>query len=105
MLLKIVSVDENGFVGRQFHPSKSDEGQIVSAIGMVAMLVEGEQDFHDVLDEDGLLISPAASTQEAAHYEIIEEETDGVFIRVWQCLTKTGLRLDLMDHEVELFKS
>lgn len=42
MILKITSVDSDGFCGREFHPSKSDLGVFVAVIGMEPMVVDGD---------------------------------------------------------------
>jgi hypothetical protein len=104
MLLKVIDVDTEGFNGRDYFPAKSDIGQIVSVLAMAAWVVNAECDYSKAIaDDDDRVLADAI---ECARYEIIEREDAGtVMVRVWDCLTKDGRRLQLMDHEVEMFRS
>lgn len=99
MTFRIRSVDMNGATGRKNHPTPSDEGLFVSPIKMVAY-IDKVDDVVEAVKVDGKIDEDAP---ESAHFEINEEATS--FTRVWTCLTEDGRVLDLMDYELEVWRS
>ena len=108
MLLRIKSVDMYGFNGRTHHPSKNDEGLLVSPIKMEAWTCSAECDYERAIESES--VHGTTLTEEARHaveYEIDEGPTssEDVIMRVWTCVTREGRLLELMDYEVEMFRS
>lgn len=89
MLLRITKVDMDGFLGRENHPDTTDEGLIVSVVGLELLNTEGDP------------VGPDA-VRELAQLETAGEDT---FLRVWTVITADGRKLEMMDYEVELHQS
>lgn len=102
MLLKIVSVDMNGYTGRDFHPTKSDEGLIVSVVDLHTDVVDGEGQWVGKAVRHG---KATLDTVQAAFDEIDGKDGGLVYSRCWICVTRDGRTLELMDHEVELHQA
>ena len=94
---RIVTVDMNGFNGRDNHPSKSDVGLIVKPIGLAV----------EVYDEEDAYIAP---TQESIIAAVNNMTVDGmarfadkpVAMLCYTCVTEDGRVLDMMDFELEV---
>ena len=92
MKIKIVSIDEHGFQGREFHPEPSD-------VGLVGHVLR-----YDVLDDETGL--PAlqstsdflTSAKATLAQERLMEDAMGCFLVV----TPDGRKLEVMEHEAEI---
>jgi hypothetical protein len=93
--LRIKSVDMNGYLGREHHPAKTDEGLVVTPIQMEAWF-GGQHAMNDVPYED----VPVRLAR--AEKDGIDAEQDDVLWTVWTCVTEDGRLLELIDHEVEM---
>lgn len=95
MKMRIRTLDEYGYNGRDHYARKTDVGTIVLVIGMDAQVV--------VPDEDALeeYLGPAMDGGIAAFPEQTNEDTMEV---MWTCLTADGRTVQMMDHEVEVVK-
>ena len=107
MILRVTKVDMDGYLGRDNHPHPSDEGLLVSVIGLESYVMDGEgrsveQAIHD---KDWRAGKASDAAKSAAADEIAGRDGGLVFERCWMCLTEDGRTLELMDHEVELFQS
>jgi hypothetical protein len=100
MKFLIKSVDIYGYCGRENHPSKSDEGLVVTAIKMEAFYFGEDGAEEPVIGNDGRLYVPALNVLRRAPDQ---DGWDGVQW-VWTCVTEDGRVLDLMDHEIEPLK-
>ena len=109
MFFRIASVDENGFLGRDHHPSKDHVGLIVVAVGMTSMIQDAEGNLTHTLD-DGygrpVAGSPAGDafvideSRRAIAYQFDNPDA-AVLTRMWTCVTSDGRVLNLLDHEIE----
>jgi hypothetical protein len=105
MLLKITSVDMNGFCGRDFHPSESDNGLVVLVVGAHVMYSDAEGDLHNLMTGGRLLNRPVDEEADKAIAFAIDDSDAAVVTTMWTCVTKDGRVLELLDHEVEMFRS
>jgi hypothetical protein len=80
LAFRIKSVDMNGFLGRENHPSPSDVGLRVVPLKMAAYYY----------DADG---------QEEP---VIGDDTEQSVLWFWTCATEDGRVLDLIDFELEV---
>lgn len=90
---RIISVDMDGFAGRENHPQPSDVGLIVALVS-VATTVGGYRE--PAIGTDGRVVANAADSLFAAaagDYFDVEQ--------VLTCLTRDGRVLDLMPFEIE----
>ena len=86
-VFRIVTVDSDGYCGREFHPEPSDVGALVLPVGLETF----------VYDEDGdELENPAPDV-------LLKAIAGGRVERLWRCLTVDGRVLELVAHEIELW--
>jgi hypothetical protein len=95
MKMRIRTLDEYGYNGRDHYARKTDVGSTVLVIGMDAQVVRE--------DSDGLAdyLGPAMDGGIAAFPSETNEDTMEV---MWTCLTADGRTVQMMDHEVEVVK-
>lgn len=90
---RIKNVDEFSFLGRDYHPDKSDEGLTVTIVRM-------EVEFHDrdfvepVVDWDGRIYVDAMAA-------LKDNRTDERFVTHFTGVTRDGRVLELVGHELE----
>src|SRR5690242_14915143 len=102
MVFKIVRVDMDGFLGRDRHPQPSDVGKLVTPIAMSTMTHDDAEVLRDCGFLNGEKLTPEG---EAAAKAELEDRADVYLVRCWRCVDADGRELDLMDFEVELFRS
>lgn len=100
MIFRIRTVDMFGFLGREHHPEPQDVGLLVLPVKMEtydsemeAILAPGEA---LELDPTALAVLDALDGT---------EPNDEKFCHCWTCVTKDGRFIQLMDFEVELYRS
>lgn len=96
MRLRITDVDMNSFLGREHHPTREMQGEIVVPVRMERIYFHINGTEEPMLSEDNIY-QPAL---EALH-DNPDGEKGSVFM-VWTCLRDNGALVDLMDYEVEL---
>ena len=101
MFFRIVSVDANGFLGRDNHPSTSDVGQIVIALGMTAVYSDAQGTLWGIPGTGSKLWNGDASEARRAIAYAFDDAECSVLTRMWTCSTRSGRILNLVDHEVE----
>ncbi len=94
MKLRITTVDMDGYCGREFHPSRSDEGLIVTPIKMESYFGD---DMNPVLNT----ASVSLATDEVSGVVFSSQDVDQICY-VWTVLTADNRILELIDHEVEI---
>jgi hypothetical protein len=100
MRLKITSVDKYGFCGRDHHPSQEDVGLTVFAYKMEThfMRADGSGDIEPLERPD---VEAMRLVRAVIHKTDHHAPDDwGYFYTVYFCVTETGRRLELIDHEV-----
>ena len=111
MIFRITYVDMNGYCGREFHPEGSDQGLLVSAVGMFCEVYKDSNPVQ--IGDSSKLVNgaePHVALRTAAAAEIVDYRDDppqpySDIVRVWICVTEDKRTLWLMDHEVELVQS
>lgn len=98
--LKIVSVDHNGFCGRENHPDDSDIGLIVTPIAVVNMVCD-EHTYEIDEEADMDAVREAARNTNLGGNAYTPGST---LLQCWTCVTGDGRLLDLMDFEVEVVR-
>ena len=107
--LRIAKVDMDGFAGRDYHPAKTDEGQVVTPIGMAAYMFDPEGGMTPLFGSRAELdlLTPTSSFEAgevpALHPAAFERlgQHDGAILWLYTCVTDDGRVLELIDHEVE----
>lgn len=92
MKLRIVRVDMDGYNGREFHPSPSDEGLVVLPLKLETW------NFDESGTSGDMQLEP--SSRVSAQYFHSEN-----LYQVWTAVTEDGRTLELMSHEVELVEA
>jgi len=111
MLFRIISVDHDGFCGREHHPSKEDIGKVVMPLRLeVGVGLDMDPAFEGATTE-----SLADNTADAVKANIESEVLDyegkdqiedwQIMTQMWLCMDAKGNLLQLVDHEIELFRS
>lgn len=117
LILRIKSVDMNGWLGREYHPEPSDEGLIVGVMGVLVVFYQGGDNLEEyVIDPDGdtfvtdthlemkhatrpiakRVFNQTMSGQMDSNYP------EATFSTMFRCVTMDHRQLDLMEHEVEV---
>jgi hypothetical protein len=92
--LRIVNIDQYGYWGRDFHPALSDEGLVVTPLGMDGFHNKDGDCPEPLLEKNREGVDRCADVERGlaqAYHEIC-----------WTCVTDDGRTLQLMDHEVEV---
>lgn len=87
---RIIQVDEDGFQGREFHPERSDIGRIVTVI---SVHTEASYQIYDANNFAGIDAG-----------ELMHEIAEHPSYQVFNCITKEGRKLTLVEFEIELMK-
>jgi len=96
---RVVSVDQHGFLGRDFHPDKKDEGLVVTAVKMNSQYFDKRGYVEDVFnEEDGRLYEDALPLIKRNVMDV----DDNQIIQMWSCVTEDGRVLELLTHEIEI---
>ncbi len=97
-LFKIVSVDMDGYLGRQYHPEETDVGLTVTPVKIDVTFFDEETGAVDnVFFEDGTVLADALPLLTGK-----EIESDGRYLETcYTCVTEDGRILELMDFEIE----
>jgi hypothetical protein len=97
---KIISVDHNGFCGRDNHPADSDIGLVVTPVRLSTFVCNDDGDMDEDPDRDAL--------KDAARNTAIDgmaRMSGDVIMQCWTCVTDDARFLDLMDFEVVLYSA
>jgi hypothetical protein len=97
MKLRITQIDHYGYNGRDFHPQASDQGLVVTVLGMEARYTTIEGYDEPVIGQDGRLLVDAVNRLQHP-----DQDADDFVYVVWDAVTEDGRRLQLIDHEVEV---
>lgn len=90
MKFRITNVDMNGYLGRERHPSKEDEGKIVTLIGA------------ETLNMDSMSVVKAGyAEKELSTNDFIAVDSGAIETVLFCAVEASGRILDLMEHEVE----
>jgi hypothetical protein len=97
MKLRIKTVDMDGYLGREFHPERSDKGLVVIALAMESYVVDPE-DGNDspTLEKNGEATDQVTNATDTPAY--LEDS----LVYMWTAVAPDGRTLQLMDHEVEV---
>jgi hypothetical protein len=97
LAFRIKSVDMNGFLGRENHPSPSDVGLRVVPLKMAAYYYDADGQEEPVIGDDGRLYQPAMQLLSDGN-----DDTEQSVLWFWTCATEDGRVLDLIDFELEV---
>lgn len=106
--LRITRVDLDGYNGRDHHPSKDDEGKVVTVVAMEMRYFNCETDSgvdEPVLGDDGQIYTdalPFLVVPNADLYSNADKDGWRGVQAMYTAVTTEGVVLQLMDHEVEL---
>jgi len=87
---RVTKVDEYGWNGRDNHPSKSDEGLLVTAVHM-------EMCHYDEEGQETRLLEKIGDTVENP---ALAKDEDNL-VAFWTCVTEDGRTLDFVNYELE----
>jgi hypothetical protein len=116
MLLKIKTIDTDGFNGRETPPQREHVGQVGVVVGCEVVYTDGDFDLIDLpamlLSTPGPLVGSTADTRTQrqallAVANAIDEKDVETFavITMWKLAMRSGEILDVMEHEAELFRA
>jgi hypothetical protein len=104
MLLKITTLDTDGFNGRDFPPSQKDLGKVVVVVGCDTLYVDAQSEMHPMLAY-GVGFTPWSEEARRAAKAAIDDTEAKVLVTCWKVMTWSGKVLQCMDHEVEVFRA
>lgn len=98
--VRVISIDEYCFTGREFHPQETDVGVSATVISMVT----GSTDYGQYLRATfrGKELGPKEFRDEPG-LDMLAATLDPTSYQVLHCVTFDGRKLDLMGHEVEFY--
>jgi hypothetical protein len=95
MLFRVTKVDMDGFLGRDHHPDKEDEGKLVRALKMELLFIS-EKGQEDTALEQGEQVLEAAK---ATLFDVAADTCLGI----WTCAMPDMTIREFLDFELEVY--